>query len=111
GCDHRTLDPFRILFQSPATLSQAQSSLPAIRAIKAGRPDSFLAIVTTSPLTSFWEEVSDVDQVITSRESFWPAFLETRFFRRFDAAIIFSTSLSRALGLCLAGIPIRVGPG
>lgn len=108
-CDRNTLDPFRILFQSPGTLSQAQSSLPAIRAIKTGRPDIFLAIATTPSLAAFWGEVSDVDEVIQWRELCWPLLPEFRSLRRFDAAIIAFPSFWLALGIYLAGIPIRVG--
>ena len=109
-CDRNTLEPFRILVQSPGSLPQARSSLPAVRAIKAGRPDIFLAIITTSSLAGFWENVSEVDQVIQSRESCCPSLPEIRALQCFDAAIVLSASFWLALKVFLAGIPIRVGP-
>ncbi|MEZ0254824.1 MAG: hypothetical protein ACAI37_06080 [Chthoniobacter sp.] len=109
-CDRQSLEPFRLLLESPATPVQAEASLPAIRAIKEGRPDLRLTILVTSPLAEFWSSVPEVDEVMRSGDSKSPSLARIRALRDFDAAMVFTPSLSRALELWLAGVPIRVGP-
>jgi KDO2-lipid IV(A) lauroyltransferase len=108
GCSREDLDRFQILFQSPLSLSQAKCSIPAVHALKKGRPDTFIAVLSHSPLIDFWKSVPDVDEVMEFRGT-WRTLLEFASFRRFDAAIVVDPCFWNAIALRLAGVPIRVG--
>lgn len=126
GCDARTprdhlpfsdfpalaLQPFRIVIRASNWLGDAVMSVPAVRAIKRGRIDAHVTILTPAKLADFWKRVAEVDEVLT----FDPdenVFAVARKLRgKFDVAIIFPNSLRTALEPWLAGIPRRVGyPG
>jgi len=103
---------FRLVIRAPNWLGDAVMSVPAVEAIKLGRPDLFLAVLTPEKLADFWRAVPSVDEVIaiSSRESVFGVARKLR--GRFDAAILFPNSLRSALEAWLAGIPRRVGyPG
>jgi hypothetical protein len=108
GCNREDLDRFQILFQSPPTFSQAKCSIPAVEALKKGRPDTFIAILSDAPLVEFWKSVPEVDEVIERRGP-WPTLQGFASFRRFDAAIVVAPCFWNAIALRLAGVPIRVG--
>ena len=106
------LQPFRILIRASNWLGDAIMSVPAVRAIKRGRPDAHVTILTPAKLADLWKSVAEVDEVIAieSGESVFAVAKKIR--RDFDAAIIFPNSLRTALEVWLAGIPRRVGtPG
>ena len=42
--DRSTIDPFRILIVSPTSAEKAAATIPAVRAIKHGRPDTWLTV-------------------------------------------------------------------
>jgi len=114
--DHRSpsesLQPFRMVIRSSNWLGDAVMSAPAVRAIKAGRPDAHVTILTPAKLADFWRAVPDVDDVlpITPGESVFQVARRLR--GSFEVAIIFPNSLRTALEPWLAGIPRRVGfPG
>lgn len=109
-CDRQNLEPFRLLLESPATLAQAQASLSAVHAIKDGRPDLRLTVRAKSSLAEFWTSVPGVDEVTRCEDPAGLSSSRIRALRGFDAAMVFTPSLSRALELWLAGIPIRIGP-
>ena len=107
------LQPFRILIRAGNWLGDAVMSVPAVRAIKRGRPDAHVSVLTPAKLADLWKSVAEVNEVIAieSGESVFAVAKKLRN-RDFDAAIIFPNSLRTALEAWLAGIPRRVGtPG
>ena len=107
----RELQPFRILIRSPNWLGDAVMSIPAVRAIKRGRPDAHVAILVSAKLAELWSDVPDVDEVIRI-EPGESIFAIARKIREFEVAIIFPNSMRTALEPWLARIPRRVGfPG
>ncbi len=112
--DHRApaLQPFRIVIRASNWLGDAVMSVPAVRAIKRGRIDARVTILTPTKLADFWKRVAEVDEVLTfdPDESVFAVAAKLR--GKFDAAIIFPNSLRTGLEPWLAGIPRRVGyPG
>ncbi len=107
------LQPFRILIRASNWLGDAVMSIPAVRAIKRGRPDAHVTILTPAKLADFWQSVPEVDAVlpIAPRESVFAVAKKLRA-PAFDAAILFPNSLRTALEVWLAGISRRIGaPG
>ncbi len=104
------LKPFRILIRAPNWLGDSVMSVPAVRAIKAGRPDAHVTIAAPANLVPVWKLVREVDEVlpISARSVFAAARLLRRK-NRFDAAIVFPNSIRAALEVCLARVPRRVG--
>ena len=104
------LKPFRILIRSSNWLGDAVMSVPAIKAIKNGRPDAHLSIAVPEKLAALWKIVPEIDEIIAlPSESVVAA---ARLFRRrprFDVAILLPNSLRSGLEVFLAGIPRRVG--
>ena len=108
----RVLQPFRILIRSTNWLGDAVMSIPAVRAIKRGRPDAHVTILTPAKLADLWKQVAEVDDVIAieSGDSVFGVAKKIR--RDFEVAILFPNSLRSALEVWLARIPRRVGfPG
>lgn len=96
------LKPFRILVRSVNWLGDAVLTIPAIRAIRAGRPDCHLTILTSPKLAEFWKEQSYVDEVAVSVD-------ELQKHPEFDAAVLFPNSLRSVLEVLRLGIPKRMG--
>jgi len=104
------LKPFRILIRSSNWLGDAAMSVPAVRAIKGGRPDAHLTVAVPEKLAPLWKIVSEVDEIIVLPSK--SVFVAARLFRQkppFDVAILFPNSLRSALEVFLADIPRRVG--
>ena len=104
------LKPFRILIRSSNWLGDAVMSVPAVRAIKGGRPDAHVSVAVPEKLAPLWKIVSEVDEIIALPSK--SVFVTARLFRQkppFDVAILFPNSLRSALEVFLAGIPRRVG--
>ncbi len=119
------LQPFRIVIRSSNWLGDAVMTVPAVRAIKHGRPDAHITILTPEKLADVWRLVPEVDGLITYEPSGgrgvlrslrslfhpWRVARKLRA-RNFDAAVIFPNSIRTAFEAWLAGIPRRVGyPG
>ncbi|MDB6151603.1 MAG: rfaF [Chthoniobacteraceae bacterium] len=103
---------FEILIRASNWLGDAVMSMPAIRAIKNGRPDARVTILTPAKLADYWRAVNDVDEVICIEAADSVFSVAAKIRDRFDAAIVFPNSLRTALEPFLAGIPRRVGyPG
>ncbi len=108
----RDLQPFRILIRSTNWLGDAVMTIPAVRAIKRGRPDAHVTILTPAKLAELWKQVAEVDDVIAieSGDSVFSVAKKIR--HGFEVAILFPNSLRAGLEVWLAGIPRRVGfPG
>ena len=105
-----TLKPFRILIRGTNWLGDSVISVPAVRAIKRGRPDAHVTVAAPEKLAAVWKLVPDVDEVVTLPGG--SPFSVARMLKRqeaFDVAVLFPNSMRSALEVWLAGIPRRVG--
>src|SRR6266436_2126136 len=103
GVSPQDLKPFRILIRSSNWLGDAAMSVPAVRAIKAGRPDAHITIAAPVKIASMWKLVAEVDAIIPLPGN--RLLSVVRLLRRgpsFDAAILFPNSLRSALESWLA---------
>jgi lipopolysaccharide heptosyltransferase II len=110
GVSPQDLKPFRILIRSSNWLGDAAMSVPAIRAIKAGRPDARVTITAPENIAPIWKLVPEVDAIIPLPGS--RLFSVVRLLRReppFDVAVLLPNSLRVGLETWLGGIPRRVG--
>ncbi len=110
GISPQDLKPFRILIRSTNWLGDAVMSVPAVRAIKAGRPDARVTIAAPEKIAPVWKLVPEVDAIVPLPGSRLLSVM--RLLQRepsFDVAILFPNSLRSALESWLTGIPRRVG--
>jgi len=110
GISARDLKPFRILIRSSNWLGDAVMSVPAVRAIKNGRPDVHITIAAPDKIAAMWKLIPEVNAIIALPED--SLLSVVRLLRRqmpFDVAILFPNSLRVALETSLSGIPRRVG--
>ena len=106
----QNLKPFRILIRSSNWLGDAVMSVPAVRAIKNGRPDTSITVAAPVKIASMWKLVPEVDAIIPlTGNSLLAAARSLRRQSSFDVAIVFPNSLRVALESWLSGIPRRVG--
>ena len=85
-------------------------SVPAVRAIKNGRPDVHVTIAAPDKIAPMWKLIPEVDAIIPLPEgSLLPVVRLLRQQMPFDVAILFPNSLRVALESWLSGIPRRVG--
>src|SRR5947208_290796 len=106
------LQPFRILIRAGNWLGDAAMSVPAVRAIKAGRPDAHITIAAPARIASMWKLVAEVDEIVSlPNKSLLATVRSIRRQSRFDVAILIPNSLRTALEIWLSGIPRRVGYG
>ncbi len=104
------LKPFRILIRSSNWLGDSVISMPAVRAIKRGRPDAQVTVLAPEKIAAVWRLLPEVDEVISLGEkSLWSAVASLRRAAPFDVGIVFPNSLRVALELWLARVPRRVG--
>src|SRR5438876_2517383 len=83
------LKPFRILIRSSNWLGDAVMSVPAIKAIKNGRPDVEVTIAAPARIAPMWKLVPKVDAIIpTSSRSLLRSVQSIRRQAHFDAAIL-----------------------
>jgi heptosyltransferase-2 len=104
------LKPFRILIRSSNWLGDAVMSVPAVRAIKNGRPDVHVTIAAPAKIAPMWKLIPEVDAIIPLPDD--SLLSVVRLLRQqmpFDVAILFPNSLRVALESWLSGIPRRVG--
>lgn len=110
GVSPQNLKPFRILVRSSNWLGDAVMSVPAVRAIKAGRPDARVTIAAPEKIAPMWKLVSEVDTIIPlPGNQLLSAVRLLRHEPPFDVAILFPNSLRAALETWLTGIFRRVG--
>jgi lipopolysaccharide heptosyltransferase II len=110
GVSASDLKPFRILIRSSNWLGDAVMSVPAVRAIKNGRPDLHLTIAAPNKIAPMWKLIPEVDAIIPLPEG--SLLSVVRLLKQqmaFDVAILFPNSLRVALETWLSGIPRRVG--
>src|SRR5437016_13125687 len=102
GFEVHDLKPFRILIRSSNWLGDAVMSVPAVRAIKGGRPDVHVTIAVPGKIAALWKIVPEVDEIIVLPSK--SVFAAARLFRgkpAFDVAILFPNSLRSALEVFL----------
>src|ERR1041385_5591233 len=106
----KALKPFSILIRSSNWLGDAVMSVPAVREIKAGRPDVHLTIAAPANIAPMWKLLPEVDEILSfeSKSLIATAGLIARQ-SKFDVAILFPNSLRVALEVWLAGVPRRFG--
>jgi lipopolysaccharide heptosyltransferase II len=110
GISARDLKPFRVLVRSSNWLGDAVMSVPAVRAIKDGRPDAHVTIAAPAKIAPMWKFVPEVDAVIPLPDaSLFPVVRLLKHQMPFDVAILFPNSLRAALETWLSGILRRVG--
>ena len=110
GISARDLKPFRILIRSSNWLGDAVMSVPAVRAIKNGRPDLHLTIAAPEKIAALWKLVPEVDAIVAlPRGSLSSVVRLLKQQSPFDVAILFPNSLRVALETWLSGIPRLVG--
>jgi heptosyltransferase-2 len=102
------LKPFRILLRSSNWLGDAVMSVPAVRAIKKGRPDAHVSVLVPEKIASMWKLIPEVDEVLSlPGQSLFTAMGLLRRQPRFDVAILFPNSLRSALEVLF--VPRKVG--
>lgn len=110
--DGRPLQPFRILIRSTNWLGDAVMTVPAVRAIKQGRPDAHVTILAPAKLRELWQAVPEVDDIIAVEKRDGVFGVARRISGKFAVAIVFPNSLRAGLEVWLANIDRRVGyPG
>jgi heptosyltransferase-2 len=110
GISTSDLKPFRILIRSSNWLGDAVMNVPAVRAIKDGRPDVHVTIAAPDKIAPMWKLIPEVDAIIPLSEgSLLPVVRHLRQQMPFDVAILFPNSLRVALESWVSGIPRRVG--
>jgi heptosyltransferase-2 len=105
----RDLQPFRILIRASNWLGDSVISVPAVRAIKAGRPDAHITIAAPTKIAAIWKLVPEVNEIVSLPHR--RRFATVRLLRRqprFDIAVLFPNSLRVALEVWLSGVPRRV---
>jgi heptosyltransferase-2 len=106
----QALQPFRILIRSSNWLGDAIMSVPAVRAIKNGRPDAHVTIAAPAKIAPVWKLVPEVDAILPlASNSLLAAVRSIRRRESFDVAILFPNSLRVALEARLSGVRRRVG--
>ena len=105
----KDLQPFRILIRASNWLGDSVISVPAVRAIKAGRPDAHITIAAPEKIAPIWKLVPEVNEIVSLPHR--SLFATVRLLRRqprFDVAVLFPNSLRVALEAWLSGVPRRV---
>src|SRR5437899_9648034 len=65
GISAQDLKPFRILIRSSNRLGDDVMSVPAVRAIKTGRPDAQVTIAAPAKIAPMWKLIPEVDAIIS----------------------------------------------
>ena len=109
--DLSTLDPFRILIVSPQSAHEIAATFPAVGAIRQGRPDIWLSVLTHSALANLWKENSTIDHVLQWErgQSVSSIASNIRAVASFDVAVFFASTWKTSFAVWLAQIPLRVG--
>jgi len=110
GISPGDLKPFRILIRSSNWLGDAVMSVPAVRAIKNGRPDVHVTIAAPEKITAMWKLIPEVDAIVPLPDTSLPSVVKLlKQQMSFDVAILFPNSLRVALETWLSGIARTVG--
>ena len=100
----KDLKPFRVLIRASNWLGDSVISVPAVRAIKRGRPDAQMTILAPEKIAAVWRLVPEVDKVISlGQKSCWRAVGLIRKEPEFDAGVVFPNSFPRRSNCGWAG--------
>jgi len=112
GFDRSQLIPYRIIVRSVDDPAEAKLTIPAIQAIKRGRPGVHLTIVTSELLAGLWRGVGEVDAILPFSSCETPLRVAKKIARsgRYEAGILLPAKPRAALEMVLAGVPYRIGP-
>jgi lipopolysaccharide heptosyltransferase II len=103
---------FEMLVRSPNWLGDACMAIPAVRAMRRGRPDARLTVLTPEKLADIWRAVPEVDDLVIRSGSDSNTAVTRRIREhptQFDVAILLPNSARAALEVRGAGIPRVVG--
>lgn len=106
------LSPYRLIVRSPNPLGDACMALPAVRALKRGRPDVHLTVCCRSNLAPMWDAQSEVDEVIPFSKGLKPWEVGRLIQEKggeFDAGVLLPNSFRAALELRFAGVSYLAG--
>ena len=104
------LKPFRILIRASNWLGDSVISIPAVRAIKRGRPDAHVTVLAPEKIAALWRLLPEVDAVLSlGKKSLRSARHLLRAEALFDVGVLLPNSFRVALELWLGGVPRRVG--
>lgn len=112
GYTMETLQPFEILIRSTNWLGDACMAFPAVRAIRRGRPDARVTILTPAKLADLWRLLPEVDEVLeipADSSVFKVRKLVKATGKRFDVAILLPNSLRTALEVRVDNVISIVG--
>jgi heptosyltransferase-2 len=111
GMNVSDLKRFSILVSSPNPLGDACMAIPAVKALKRGRPDAWVAVLVPEGIADVWRTVDEVDAVIPKERRGKPVETAKRItdVAAFDVAILFPNSQRSAMEVTRAGIPRVVG--
>ena len=106
------LVPFEILVRGPDSLTDTCLALPAVRAIRRGRPDSHITVFACASLADFWRQETEVDEVLVFPDDAGVA-EAAKLIRDtgicYDAGILFTDDTPSAKALRKAGVPLLAG--
>lgn len=105
------LKPFRIVLRSPNWLGDACMAMPAVRAIKRGRPDVELTVIAPSKFADIWRALPEVDAIIPREGSDSPRDVAAKLKAAgtFDAGILLTNSPRTAMEMWFADVRRIVG--
>ena len=111
GTSFDQLKPFRIVLRSPNWLGDACMAMPAVRAIKRGRPDAELTVIAPAKFADIWSELPEVDASIASdgKDSPRDVAAKLRATGTFDAGILMTNSPRTAMEMWFADVRRIVG--
>ena len=103
GFDHPPgipLKRFRVLVRSVNWLGDAVMTIPALRALKIGRPDSHITLMTEPKLADFWKNQYYIDRVVG---------VDDPLDEEFDVGIVLPNSFHSALQVYQHEVEVIVG--
>ncbi len=112
GMSTADLQRFEILVRTPNWLGDACMALPAVRAIKRGRPDARVTVLTPAKLADFWRAVPEVDAIIEKGADDGVLAVRAAVKKTgvaYDAAVLLVESPRSAFEVAGCGIPRVVG--
>lgn len=113
GLKPEALQPFHVIIRSPNWLGDACMAIPMVRAIRRGRPDARVTILTPEKLAGLWKHVPEADHVLPIPAKKRGVFSVARFIRKSgracDAAVLCPNSLRSAAEAWLADVPRVAG--
>jgi heptosyltransferase II len=111
GMSPSALQPFRMIIRSPNWLGDACMAVPAVRALKRGRPDAQVTIACPEKIADVWRLVPEVNHVIALPHGAGVMSVG-RLIRKagpWDSGILFPNSLRSALEMWRGGVARIVG--